>query len=248
MSRLIIGSSTGWLYAMGIYSLRQQEIILKQVGASGIEVCLVGWSSSDKRIQSLAAGEQFDSKAFDYRSLHISDVDGQDSKHQFEIAIRAVTCCGASVALTHPLKVNGNYPKKHYKEMIFGGVPLAVENMDSRKDGGFDVSELERLVRDVGCRFVLDVQHAYEHDHEMEYASDLFESLKERLVHLHVSGETADNIHSMICKALNAKKILEFIAKVLSVKNIPLIIEGEYTSPDELQQEIEFLTKELCLC
>ncbi|TSC91437.1 MAG: hypothetical protein CEN90_566 [Parcubacteria group bacterium Licking1014_17] len=129
--------------------------------------------------------------------------------------------------------------------MISGGIPLAIENMDSRKDSGFNLSELEKLVS-IGCRFVLDVQHAYEHDHEMGYAADLLELLKNQLAHLHVSGETGDNIHSLVCKATNTRRIVEFVGRVLSVKNVPLILEGEYATSDELKQEIEFLKRELC--
>jgi len=246
MNRLVIGPSTGWLYAKEIYSLRQQETILRQAGANCVEVCLAGWDSNDKRMLSLTAEEPFDVQVFTYRSLHLSDVDGQNPEYQLTTALKVVARCNAAVALTHPLKVNGDYPRKHYEKMISSGVPLAIKNMDSQKDSGFNIPELESLVRDIGCRFVLDVQHAYEHDHEMEYASDLLESLKGQLAHLHVSGANADSIHSLLCKASNAGKIVEFLGRVLSAKSVPLILEGEYTTSDELQQEIEFLTKELC--
>lgn len=244
-TRLMIGPSTGWMYAKEIYSLRQQESVLKQAGANIVEICLAGWDSNDQRMLSLKSGEMFDVQTFTYRSLHLPNVNGQNPEHQLAMAQDAVASCGAVVALTHPLKVSGEYPTRHYEKMISGDVPLAIENMDSRKDSGFNLPELEELIS-LGCRFVFDVQHAYEHDHEMEYAGDLLESLKNQLTHLHVSGETSDNIHSLVCKAVNAGKIVEFVGRVLSVKNVPLILEGEYATPDELKQEIEFLTRELC--
>lgn len=243
-ARLMIGPSTGWLYAKEIYSLIQQEIILKTAKANSVEICLAGWDSNDKRMLSLKAGETFDAQTFTYRSLHLPDVNGQEPEHQLAMAREAVVRCGAAIALTHPLKVKGDYPTEYYEKMISGNIPLAVENMDSRKDSGFNLAELERLVITVGCRFVLDVQHAYEHDPEMRYAGDLLESLKDQLVHLHVSGETENNIHSLVRGARNAKRIVEFIGRVLSTKNVPLILEGEYATSDELRQEIEFLTKE----
>src|SRR3989344_804794 len=247
-ARLMIGPSTGWLYEKEIYSLRQQEVVLKQAGANSVEIFLASWDSNDKKMLSLKVGEAFDVQTFTYRSLHLPDVNGQRPEYQLAMARDAVARCGAIVALTHPLKVDSDYPTEHYEKMISGGIPLAIENMDSRKDSGFDLAELERLVKIVGCRFVLDVQHAYEHDHEMRYAGDLLESLKGELVHLHVSGETSDNIHSRVCKAANVRRIVEFVGRVLSVKNVQLILEGEYATPDELRQEIEFLTKELCFC
>jgi len=246
-TRLLIGPSTGWLYAKEIYSLSQQETFLKKAGANSVEICLARWDSNDKRMLSLKTGEMFCTDTFVYRSLHLPDVNGQNPENQIAMAREAVVGYGAAVALTHPLKVESDYPVGHYEGMISSGIPLAVENMDSRQDSGFNLVELERLVKNVGCLFVLDVQHAYEHDHEMGYARDLLELLKDRLTHLHVSGETKDNIHSLVCRATNAKKIVEFVGQVLSVKNVPLILEGEYTTPDELRQEIEFLTRELGL-
>lgn len=246
-TKLLIGPSTGWLYAKEIYSLLQQEIILKTAGANSVEICLAGWDSNDQRMLSLKTGETFDAQTFIYRSLHLPDVNGQELENQLVTAQEIIVRCGATIALTHPLKIGSDYPTEYYEKMIFGGIPLAVENMDSKKDSGFNISELERLVKVVGCRFVLDVQHAYEHDPGMKYASDLLESLKDQIAHLHISGEAENNIHSLVCKATNAKMIVEFVGRALSTKNIPLIIEGEYTTPDELQREIEFLTKELGL-
>lgn len=248
-SRLMIGPSTGWMYAKGIYSLHQQEKILKQTGANSVEICLLhSWDSNDKRILSLKEGEMFDAQTFFYRSLHLPEVNNQEPENQLAIAQEIVANCGVTVALTHPQKINGDYPMGNYEKMISGGIPLAIENMDSKKDSGFKLEELEKLVKTAGCRFVLDVQHAYEHDPEMKYADDLFKTLKGELAHLHVSGETSDNVHSLVYKATNTKRIVEFVGRTLSVKNIPLILEGEYSTPDELRQEIEFLTKELCFC
>ncbi len=246
-TRLVIGPSTGWLYERDIYSLAQQETILTRAGANSVEIDLGTWGSDDRRIISLTGGETFDAQSFVYRSLHLPDVNDQEPEHQLAMAQELVACCAATVALTHPLKVKGDYPTGHYERMISDGIPLAVENMDSMKDSGFKLEELEQLVKVVGCRFVLDVQHTYERDSEMKYARDLLESLKDSLAHLHVSGGAGSNIHSLVCRATNAARIVEFVGQVLSVKNVPMILEGEYTDSDELRQEIRFLTRELGL-
>lgn len=242
-----IGPSTGWLYAKKIYSLPEQEAILKAAGANSVEISLAGWDSNDRRILSLKAGKAFDTQTFTYRSLHLPYVADQNSEHQLATARDAVNLCGAFTALTHPLKIGGDYPMRYYERMISEGIPLAIENMDSRKESGFDLTELENMVRSVGCGFVLDIQHAYEHDHAMGYAGDLLASLGEQLVHLHVSGETESSVHSLVYRATNAREIVEFVDQVLSTKNVPLILEGEYATPGELRQEIEFLTRELSL-
>lgn len=242
---LIIGPSTGWLYAREIFSLTRQETILKAAGANGVEICLASWDVNGKRTLSLKASKAFDPQIFAYRSLHLPGVDGSELELQLAIAKEVVVCCGAVAAVTHPLKVKGEYSVESYNKMISAGIPLAIENMDRMKDSGFNLVELEELVASTGCKFVLDVQHAYEHDHSMEYAADLFGSLGNHLTHLHVSGETQDSIHSLVHKSANAKEVVEFVGLVLAAKNVPIILEGEYTTSEELRQEIEFLTREL---
>ncbi len=242
---LVIGPSTGWLYAKEIFSLTQQAAFLKTTGANAVEVCLARWESEDKRMLSLKADRAFGAKTFIHRSLHLPDVCGLKPELQIATAKKAVALCGATTAVTHPLKVGGEYPVESYERMIAAGIPLAIENMDRRKDSGFNLAELEVLVASTRCKFVLDVQHAYEHDLGMKYATDLLESLKSHLTHLHVSGETKDNIHSLVHKATNTKTIVEFVGRVLAAKNVPLILEGEYTTFEEIKREIEFLTGEL---
>src|SRR4030042_3787158 len=128
---LIIGPSTGWLYARKIFSLFEQESILKTTNANCVEVCLETWDSNDKRILSLKTGETFDAQTFRYLSLHLPDNDGQEPECQAAMAQELVTHCKANIALIHPLKVKGEYPLELYERMISVGVPLAVENMDS---------------------------------------------------------------------------------------------------------------------
>ena len=239
---LLIGPSTGWLYARGIYSSFQQKIFLNKSPANSVEICLTSWDSKhDRRMISLRTDGVFGNKIL-YRSLHLPDID--DSK-QVLIAQNIILRCNPNTALVHPLKLIDGYPVEYYKKMISIGIPLAIENMDLKKDSGFNPSELRELIENTGCRFVLDVQHAYEHDHKMYYAKDLLESLKNSLVHLHVSGEAKNNNHSLVSRAINASSIVEFIGQALFIKNVPLILEGKYLTLKELYREIEFLTKEL---
>lgn len=246
---LRVGPSTGWLYAQGILSLVRQGALLREAGANSVEVCLdrVGGRTDSRRVRSLGRGGVFGAQSLVYRSLHLPDVNGQEPKHLALMARNLVALCDAAVAVIHPLKIGDDYPRRYYEEMVTAGVPLALENMDSRQSSGFKPEELEELMASVGCGFVLDVQHACERDSTMKYAADLLESLSGNLMHLHVSGETDSNIHSLVCKATNATRIVDFVGRVLSVKKVPLILEGKYKDAVELRQEIEFLAKELGL-
>ena len=241
----MIGPSTGWLYKNNVYSLKQQEAIFKKTNANSLEIALIDWDSNDKRILSLKKGESFDSCTFIFQSLHLPDYSDQEPEYQLALTRQVVARCGSAVAVLHPLKVRNEYPIKYYRKMIARGIPLAIENMDSDNDDGFRLKDLEGIIKDTDCNFVFDVQHAYEHDPKMIYAEELLDSLKSKLVCLHISGETQNNRHSMVYKATNADAIIGFVRRVLSVKNVPLIIEGEYRNSDELYQEIEFLRREL---
>lgn len=243
--KILIGPSTGWLYAIEIFSLKEQEDILRKANSTAIELCLgSSLEKDDKRILSLTGSERFGN--FNYVGLHIPDFDQKlDSEYQISLTKKLVNTHKVMAVLIHPLKVAGEYPRKYFDNMIAAEIPLAIENMDSRKESGFEIKELNQLVFGCNIKFVLDVQHAYEHDASMKYALDLFDSLCEKLTHLHISGQTKNNIHSLVHKAENSKAIVELIGKILSKKKIPLILEGEYKNLEELSAEIEFLTKEL---
>jgi len=244
---MIIGPSNGWLYAKKIYSLFQQEIIFKKAGANAVEISFMSeWFSDEnkRRMASLEAGRVFDPEIFIHQSLHLPDVNGQESEQEFAIVQKIITHCNATVVLTHLLKAGNDYPVKIYEEMISKGVPLAIENMDSNKQSGFKLKELKKIA-EIVPRFVLDVQHAFEHDSTMEYAFDLFETTKDKLVYLHVSGETEDNHHALVCQSRNCDKIVSFLGTIYSEIQVPIILEGKYSNSEELSQEITFLTKEI---
>jgi|GEM_PF-1600352 len=241
--QLLIGPSTGWMYAQGIYSLQKQSHFLRATGANAAEIHLSSWEMKDERMRSLTTQGRFDVQ---YLSLHLPGAITQiDERQLLTTAQFAVACCGATVAVIHPLRVGGNYPTGHYRKLLDARIPLAIENMDRRKADGFLIDDLKKLIDSVGCRLVLDVQHAYEHDPAMGYAKDLFKTFQHRLAHLHVSGQTPDNIHSLVYRADNAREIVGFVGEILSTTNVPLILEGEYETPGELQKEIDFLTREL---
>ena len=245
---IVIGPATGWLYAKKMYSLIDQKFILEEAGANGVEVSfLPEWFSAENlnRMCSIPNFSKiFEAQNFLHRSVHLPVVNNQKIKLQIAITQKFVAYCNATVALTHPLKVKGCYPIKSYEKMISKGIPLAIENMDSNKESGFKIEELERLIQLVP-RFVLDVQHAFERDLTMEYAFDLFNAVKDKLVYLHVSGETEDNHHALVYQSRNCDKIVSFLGTIFSEIEIPIILEGRYSTLKELNQEISFLIKEI---
>jgi len=244
---MIIGPSNGWLYLKKVYSMAKQEALFKKAGANAVEISFSSeWRNEEnkKRMRSLEENSGFNPQIFVHRSIHLPDITGRENNQEFSTAQKAVSRAKASFALTHPLKSKGDYPIKSYKLMIQRRIPLAIENMDKRKDSGFDLKELGKLIDIVGY-FVLDVQHAFERDPTMKYAFDLFKMAKNKLAYLHVSGETSNCNHALVFRSVNCEQIVSFLGTIFSEIETPIILEGEYSTYKELNQEIIFLTQEL---
>ncbi len=247
--QLIIGPSTGWVFAKDDFSLSGHQRILSngKVQSNAFEVPLGGWDRESRRIKFLLKNGSFLRKVCGYRSLHLSGI-SHYRPEEVSLAGELVGSFGASAALTHPEKVDGEYPWEVYQMFLNKGVPLAIENMDKNKTSGFVLNELVDLVAKANCGFVLDLQHAFEHDPSMVYAQELLDAFSDRIVHYHVSGQTEDNNHALVCRADNNREIVDFLNKALARKNAPVILEGEYSGPDELQKELKFLRKALKAC
>jgi len=258
---LAIGPSNGWIYASKTYDVKEHNKILKTVRARAVELALV--FPEEARIQALRQEEVF-TMWLEYVSLHLPDYNpNQPVEAQVALASEMVGLHGAAVALMHPSSrvkaVDGvpleqqiaesRAPNSFYVAMKQAGVPLAIENMDKDKLSGYNIDELYMNCGLHDLAFVLDVQHAFEHDHDMGYAKELLDLMEDRLVHLHVSGATAKDVqdrnHQLVHKSDNREAIVRFTHGLLQRKNVPIILEGRYADKKELKEEIKFLEREL---
>jgi hypothetical protein len=253
MGKLVIGPSTGWMYANGINSLIQQQAILRDAGVGAVEICLGSTliDNNDVRVKSLLNGDRLDFARLPYTSLHLPDYQSEiDLNHQTIGAREIVANHSVSTMVIHPLRSGGEYPTVYYdllSRMTWKGVPfrLAIENMDGKKPDGFLIAELEHLMAVCDLDFVFDVQHAFEHDPYMRYAEDLFLAMRNKIAHLHVSGESEGSNHCLVHRSENRSAIIKFLGWVFSKIRVPIILEGKYKDAKDLIAEIEFIEKEL---
>lgn len=241
---LTIGPSTGWLYAENIFLVEEQQRFLKEGSANAVEICLGSWENYAERSKDLEHGQAFDECLF--RSIHLPQIDNLLDNNFMKGMIKFISQHHISSTVTHPQKIKGEYPIKSYERLFLAGFPLAIENMDKDKDSGIIIGELVKIIGEYNLRFVLDVQHAFEHDNKMVYARELFDAMKDRVTHLHVSGELDGNNHSLLYEATNADVIIDFLGEIFSSVNVPIILEGEFKTIDELFKETTFLKRELC--
>lgn len=247
-ARIKIGPSVGWLcYLRKIFSLAEQMSILREAGATAVEFNM--YLEEPQRIENLADTD-VDLSPY-YRSLHL------DGRYPIGEQLRLITDInnkhGIAAAVIHPVEV----PVEYWADLASSSpVPIAIENMDRDKKEGIDRKELIRLLEFFGFRLALDVQHAFEQDPAMVYAQDLLDETlslrKGKIAHLHLSGENyqnggEDKNHRLLHKSTNAEPILEFASKVLDEVNVSIILEGRFTTEEELRTEIGFITNELGL-
>jgi endonuclease IV len=107
--------------------------------------------------------------------------------------------------------------------LVDSGLPFLLENMDKRKTFGTHPDHFRELKRKYNFGFVLDIEHAYEHDSSMQLAKELIDVMGDRLKHMHVSGSSDSEIHVLTYCATNR----EAITKILELNvSVPKILEG----------------------
>jgi hypothetical protein len=96
----------------------------------------------------------------------------------------------ADVVVLHPDVIKDPSP---YRQL---GSFLAIENMDSRKDSGQTVEQLERLMGALpDARLCFDVAHAKDIDPTMGEGQRILDRWRNRLSHVHVSSLDHDRHH-----------------------------------------------------
>jgi len=239
---LVIGPSIGWIFAQGVYPLAFHKKYLVEAKASAAE--MVMYFEENQRQQALLNGDSLD---VPFITVHLDDVNAdmppEVINERVAISKKIVFRHKAQAAVVHPV----TNPESFYAKLMDAGVPVAIENMDKEKPCGYHPRELWHLMEKFGLSFVLDTLHAWDHGADMRYAMDLFDMGRTRLCYLHVSGQSKENIHSLVHKAepKNAKSIVEFIGKVLSQIHVPIILEGKFITAIDIKDEIAFLKKEL---
>lgn len=103
------------------------------------------------------------------------------------------------------------------------GSRLLIENMDSRKETGRNVAELEAIFSELpAAGFCFDVAHAWSIDPEMSVAAELLDAFGSRLRHVHLSSLSEDLHHVPL-----DEEDEELFAPVLSrCLDVPWILEA----------------------
>lgn len=120
------------------------------------------------------------------------------------------------------------------------GLPFLLENMDRRKSYGIHPEQFRELKKKYNFGFVLDVEHAYEHDPSMQLAREFIDVMGDRLKHMHISGCNESEIHTSTYCAVNKEAVTEILKLGLSV---PKILEGVLLeeAQDSIKKELAYV-------
>lgn len=102
-------------------------------------------------------------------------------------------------------------------------LPILIENMGQPKRFGSSIEDMEKIKRDYDVGFVLDLQHAYEHDPSLALAREMISVMGDKAHHLHASGQRANSSHMPVCQSDNKQAICRLLKIVPA---LPVVLEG----------------------
>ena len=103
------------------------------------------------------------------------------------------------------------------------GPKLAIENMDSRKQGGQTADQLEPLMDSLPeARLCFDVAHAGSVDHDMDAGAEILDRYWDRLSHVHLSS-LDDRCHHVPITSADLERFWPLLARC---RDLPWILEA----------------------
>lgn len=217
--------------------------LYRKAGADAVELTLSAEEILQNRVlPSLSNALQ----AFRWKSVHAPTLEEPEVREAVLRALReAARRVPLNVIVLHP-QTDLDLPRLDQDE----GQLLAIENMDRRKLLGHGPEFFQDLSRSTQrLRFVLDLQHAFEHDPTLKLATRIHQAMSPRVSHLHVSGESPGRRHAPLQEATNRGTILRAL-QTLTPWEHPVLLEGERLGQNRdplpsLQEEIEIVQEAL---
>lgn len=232
-----VGFTTGSLYKTKI-SMEDRIKLYYEIGANAIEISFLGY----KELFDFIPSEEIIKiiKKFEYISLHAPGMKLRYDKSEEtkEVLKRLEWWCNivpVNGITIHPDRIDD------YGVLEETNLPFLVENMDINKKSHTHPRDFKELKKRYDYGFVLDLQHIYEHDKSMNLADEFCSLLKEELGHIHASGQTSEESHTLIYTSDNKIEISEALKKY---KNTPIILEGVALNEDvegSLRKELDYI-------
>ena len=207
-----IGFSTGTLKNTHL-SIPERIRVFSEVGATAVEIAL---RTREELIElKVDSALKKAVEGFSFVSVHAPWINIRYNEYNLGV-IKKLQQIGVRI----PVKAFVLHPDIIDDFGLLAGIPVAIENMDPRKQFGTKPEELEKLIVAHRVKIVLDLHHAYLHDPSMQIAQRIAHTAKENLSHIHVSG-AAGHSHTPLRNAPNQ----EIIIRTLKKYDLPIILE-----------------------
>ncbi|MBI4160330.1 MAG: hypothetical protein HY506_00285 [Candidatus Yanofskybacteria bacterium] len=231
-----LGFSTGCLYKSGL-DLKERLELLGSIGCRTIELGFIRLNEFfDGQLLALT---RRDLQSFNYISLHTPKHDYCDDDKTSEIfktILKFNDRRMLDLVVIHPDTVTDFSIFKANSPL-----PIAFENMDSRKASYKSAEDMQRLLMHTfsqDCEFgmVLDVNHAYTNDQSLHLTATLWQKFYQWIDQIHLSGFDPQNgYHDPLFKT-GQKEIVQSVENA----NLPIIIES-VLDPGELVCERDYI-------
>ncbi|MCK5332298.1 hypothetical protein KAJ41_00345 [Candidatus Parcubacteria bacterium] len=235
-----IGFTTGCLYKT---KLSYFEIIFlyKKIGTTAIELSFGSLEELDNF--SLSSDIEKLLQHFSYISIHIPWIE-----INYDINLKSEKIIGKIKSLCEQLPIKGIVVHPNcignfeYLESL--KLPFLLENLNKGHLEGISSEQFKKFRDNFEFDFVFDLQHAFEHDQTMNVAKELLGVMKDKIKHIHISGQNNSTRHLSVVNSDNQKKITQ-ILKICP--KVPIICEGIMLNNFERRatEELNFIKENL---
>lgn len=228
--KLKLGFSTGALHKE--FPVRKALVFLKDLELKTVEL---GFVKIERMYQGQADDlTEKDLSGFDYVSIHSPGIQygkNSETRFVFDKLNRINSLRKIDLVVFHPDTVEDF---SIFENLDF---PVGFENMDNRKMTYKTPEEIEKLLENKNYSFVLDVNHAYSNDENMNLVEGFYSKSGRRIREIHLSGYVGYHEPLFQTKQIN---IIESIKDF----SIPIVNEAVINSAD-IEKERDYITAEI---
>ena len=123
-------------------------------------------------------------------------------------------------------------------------LPFLLENMNKGSASGTLPEHFKKFKNNCELDFVFDLQHAFEQDQTMNIANELLGVMKDRIKHIHISGQNSLTRHLLVFDSDNQIKIIQTLKLC---PKVPIICEGIMLNnlEERATKELNFIKENL---
>ncbi len=221
-----LGFSTGTLYRT--HSQKEALKVIGDLGCACVELGFIRLNDMNEFDKITAE----DLKGFDYVSFHTPKFEYDNGRESaailnkiknFDDNVRKL-----DLAVFHPDNL------KEFSSLDSIGLPIGIENMDSRKISYKNAADFKIILAEhPNFNLVFDVNHIYTNDPSMKLAAEFYREFGSRIAEIHLSGFAG--LHEPIFETKQAE-----ILKSIQNPDVPIIIESLLNSGN-IKKEKEYI-------